>query len=571
MEKLKFTSKKSRVVERVKLLTKYIFVTGGNISGLGKGVACASIGMMLREHGYKITHKKADPYLNIDPGTQNPLEHGECYVTDGGLECDLDFGTYYRFTQSEFDENSSFTSGRVYREIIENERKGSYLGKTVQIVPHVTDLLQDKFENKTDSDICIIEIGGTIEDIEGQPFLEAARQFVRKVGRENVVFVHLTYVPFLKASKELKTKLTQQTVKNLRSMGINPDILICRTEQPLAKEIKEKISRMCDVEVDAVFEGLDVETIYDVPIKFFNQGLDKIICKKLRIYHDDAVDLKDWKKLLQGLKKPENEVTIAIAGKYVALEDAYMSVIESLKHAGAYWNTKVNIKWVDTEQVEKYVEHQQIAVEKKWACDFTPYEHRFFGDVDGILIPGGFGNRGIEGKILSVKYARESNIPFLGICLGMQVATIEYARNMADINDATSQEFSENGSHIIHYLPNQSDETDKGGTMRLGSYDCHVKTNTLAHDLYKQTNIKERHRHRYEFNNDYRDILSNAGLKISGINTQQDLVEIIEIPGHQFFIAGQFHPEFKSSLVNPHPLFIGLVDAARKNKFGSSK
>lgn len=546
--------------------TKYVFVTGGNLSGLGKGIAAASIGMMLKEHGYKITMAKYDPYLNLDPGTQNPTEHGEVYVTDDGAEVDLDAGHYARFTQCNLTKDSSISSGKLYNEILSNERKGGYLGKTVQIIPHLTDLIQKKFESHPESDIHIIEIGGTIEDIEGQPFLEAARQFVRKLGRENVVFVHLTYVPFLKASKELKTKLTQQTVKNLRSMGINPDVLICRTEQSLGQEIKEKISRMCDVEADAVFEGLDVETIYDVPIKFFNQGLDKIICKKLRIYHDDAVDLADWKKLLQGLKKPENEVNIAIAGKYVALEDAYMSVIESLKHAGAYLNTKVNIMWVDTEQIENYVEHQKISKEKNWAYDVTSYRKKFFDKVDGILVPGGFGNRGIEGKILSAQYAREEAVPYLGICLGMQIATIEFARNVANINNATSQEFNESGSHIIHYLPNQTDETEKGGTMRLGSYDCHIVDNSLAFNLYEHANIKERHRHRYEFNNKYKDTLVNAGLKISGINTQQNLVEIIELPEHPFYIAGQFHPEFKSSLVKPHPLFIGLVQAALKNK-----
>lgn len=549
--------------------TKYIFVTGGSLSSLGKGIIASSIGMMLKEHNYSITMKKFDPYLNVDPDTHNPIEHGEAYVLKDGGVVDLDFGHYFRFAGVNSKKSDSVSSGKIYNEILTEERKGSYLGKTVQIIPHVTDLIQEKFEDN-DSDICIIEIGGTIEDIESQPFLEAARQFAKKVGRENIVYVHLTYVPYLKASKELKTKLTQQTVKNLRSIGISPDILACRTEKPLTNEIKEKIAKMCDVDSDAVFEALDVDTIYDVPVKLFLQGFDDLICKKLKIYYDNSVTLKEWKKIVENIKTPQKEMTIGVVGKYVELEDAYKSVSESLKHAGASLNTKVNIKWIDSENIEKYVKHQKLSREKQWACEQTHYGEKFFKDIDAILVPGGFGVRGVEGKILAAQFARESKIPYLGICLGMQIAVIEFARNVAGIINSTSQEFSNepNDQLVIHYLEDQSDDIDKGGTMRLGSYCCHIEENTLAAKLYKTTRIKETHRHRLEFNSDFRDVLTESGLVISGTNPNTGLVEIIELSkkDHPFFIAGQFHPEFQSSLTDPHPLFLGLVEEGLKQK-----
>lgn len=544
--------------------TRYVFVTGGSLSGLGKGILASSIGMLLKEHGYVVSMAKYDPYLNIDPGTQNPIEHGECYVTDDGSETDLDLGHYYRFTGCDLTKNSSISSGKLYNEILTGERNGTYLGKTVQIVPHLTDLIQVKFQSHTESDIHVIEIGGTIEDIESQPYLEAARQFAKKVGRSNVIYAHLTYVPYIKATKELKTKLTQQTVKNLRSIGINPDILLCRTELPLPKEMKQKISVMCDVDKEAVFEGLDVDTVYDVPISLFDQGLDRYICKKLKIYHDSTVDLKNWKQVVKQMKEPKGEVNIAIVGKYIELEDAYKSVVESLKHAGAKWQSKINITWVDSERIEKWVEHQNIALEKNWAFDSRTFDQVFLKDVHGILVPGGFGLRGLEGKILAIEWARENNVPCFGICLGMQMMSVEFARNKLNIKDAISMEADADGSslnHIIHLMESQKEVTKKGGTMRLGSYACKLRpdSKSFKNCYNEQLVVDERHRHRYEFNNKYREEFEANGMMIAGTSPDGNLVEIVEYSKNKFHIGCQFHPEFKSKLTNPHPLFLGFV------------
>ncbi len=536
--------------------TKFIFITGGVLSSLGKGLASAAIGALLESRGLTVTIQKLDPYINVDPGTMNPFQHGEVYVTDDGAETDLDLGHYERFTHAVLSRDNNFTSGKIYYSVITKERRGDYLGGTVQVIPHITDEIKRSIKLVADSvDIVIVEIGGTVGDIESLPFLEAIRQFRADVGKENALYVHLTLVPYIATAGEVKTKPTQHSVKELRSIGIQPDILLCRTNKYLPKEIKAKIALFCNVNVDEVITAKDVECIYEVPLVFHKEGLDHKIVEKLNIW-TRAPKLDDWEDIVRRLKEPSSEVTIAIVGKYVDLTESYKSLNEALRHGGIPNDCRVNLKFVDSEKME-----QNNCAE-------------FLEGVDGILVPGGFGSRGIEGKICAARYARENKVPYFGICLGMQIAVIEFARNATDMSNAHSQEFDKNTPFPVIYLMTKwYDEktgtvqrrditSDKGGTMRLGAYPCRIKEGTLARKAYCVSDISERHRHRYEFNNAFMDRLEEKGLVISGTSPDGELVEIVEIKDHPWYLGCQFHPEFKSRPMDPHPLFREFIRAS---------
>ncbi|MFH2127572.1 MAG: CTP synthase [Pseudomonadota bacterium] len=538
---------------------KFIFTTGGVLSSLGKGLASASIGALLEARGLTVVLQKLDPYVNVDPGTMNPFQHGEVYVTDDGAETDLDMGHYERFTHAKITKKCNYTTGSIYNSVINKERRGDYLGGTVQIIPHVTDEIKQAITNVVDgSDLAIVEIGGTVGDIESLPFLEAIRQFRNDVGKENCLYIHLTLVPYIKSAGELKTKPTQHSVSELRRVGIQPDILLCRTEMPLDRSLKEKIALFCNVEPEAVITAVDVEDIYEVPLKFHEQGLDEQICRKLNIW-TRTPKLDNWEELVYKLKNPAHEVSIAMVGKYVDLRESYKSLNEALCHGGVANNTHVNITYVDSEQVER--EGAGI-----------------IGEVDGILVPGGFGSRGVEGKIKAVQMAREQNIPYFGICFGMHMAVIEYARNVLGWKEAHSSEIDPNTPYPVIYLMREwfdfrsqrierRDElTDKGGTMRLGAYPCKLIEGTLAHKAYKTDEISERHRHRYEFNNEFKDALAEKGLIVSGTSPDGELGEIVEMVDHPWFLGCQFHPEFQSRPMTPHPLFRDFIRAALRYK-----
>lgn len=527
-------------------MTKYVFVTGGVVSGLGKGITASSLALLLKSRGYKVFMQKFDPYINIDPGTMNPIQHGEVYVTYDGCETDLDLGHYERFIDEELNYTSNITSGKIFSSVIEKERKGEYLGATVQMVPHVTNEIKNKVYEagvSSKADIVITEIGGTVGDIESQTFIESLRQIQYELGRENTFFVHTTLIPYIYGSGELKTKPTQNSVRDLRNMGITPNAIVCRTPIELNENIVKKLSLFCSVPEENIINAVDVKNIYQIPINFYNQKIDEIILKQFKLEVRKA-DIKYWFDLVNCVDNLKDEVEIALVGKYVELHDAYLSVAESLRHAGYKYNVKVNINWIDSESLEK--------------SDVNLSD--VFKNSKGIIVPGGFGSRGIEGKINAIKYARENNVPFLGICLGMQLAVIEFARNVCNIKDASSTEFDQLCKEpIIDLMTDQKSIVNMGGTLRLGNYECNIKKNTLAFNDYKTSHILERHRHRYEFNNSYREILEKNGLVFSGINKVSNLVEIIEYPKHKHFIACQFHPEFKSRPTKPHPLFDSFI------------
>jgi CTP synthase len=536
--------------------TKFIFVTGGVLSSLGKGLASAAIGALLESRGLSVTLQKLDPYINVDPGTMNPFQHGEVYVTDDGAETDLDLGHYERFTNAVLGRDNNFTTGKIYHSVITKERRGDYLGGTVQVIPHITDEIKRSIKLVANSvDVVIVEIGGTVGDIESLPFLEAIRQFRTDVGKENVLYIHLTLVPYIGTAGEVKTKPTQHSVKELRSIGIQPDILLCRTNKYLPKEIKAKIALFCNVTIDEVITAKDVECIYEVPLVFHRERLDHKIVEKLNIW-TRAPHLDNWERIVKRLKDPKSSVTIAIVGKYVDLTESYKSLNEALRHGGIPNDCRVNLEFVDSEKIDGN------------NC------REIVGDADGILVPGGFGSRGIEGKICTAKYAREEKIPYFGICLGMQIAVIEFARNLVDLKNAHSQEFDKNTPFPVIYLMTEwyDDKTgtlqkrditsDKGGTMRLGAYPCEIKKDSLAHTAYGVSSISERHRHRYEFNNAFKEKLEEKGLVISGTSPDGELVEMVEVKDHPWFLGCQFHPEFKSRPMNPHPLFREFIRAS---------
>ena len=530
---------------------KYVFVTGGVVSGLGKGITAASLGRLLKARGYKVTMQKFDPYINIDPGTMNPIQHGEVFVTDDGAETDLDLGHYERFIDESLTKNSNVTTGKVYWSVLQKERRGDYGGGTVQVIPHITNEIKSRFYRNFTSDdmhIAIIEVGGTVGDIESQPFLEAIRQFQHEVGHENAILCHVTLIPYLRASGELKTKPTQASVKELQGMGIQPDIIVCRSEQPLDQGLKDKIALFCNVPNSHVLQNLDVEYLYEAPLAMEQENLAKVVCESLKLDCPEP-DLTDWKQMANDLRHPTQEVRIALVGKYTALHDAYISVVEALKHGGIPLHTTIDIKWVDSEELT------------------TDNVGELLGDVNGILVPGGFGIRGVEGKILAARYARENNIPYLGLCLGMQVAIIEFARHVCGYNDAHSIELDPNTTHpVIALMPDQNGIEDIGGTLRLGAYPCVLDKDSKACKVYGTTEISERHRHRYEVNNDYRTALVEHGMKLCGTSPDGRIVEMIELPDHPWFIATQAHPELKSRPNRPHPLFRGFVEAATKCK-----
>ena len=526
---------------------KYVFVTGGVVSGLGKGITAASLGRLLKARGYKVTMQKFDPYINIDPGTMNPIQHGEVFVTDDGAETDLDLGHYERFIDESLTKNSNVTTGKVYWSVLQKERRGDYGGGTVQVIPHITNEIKSRFYRNFTSDethIAIIEVGGTVGDIESQPFLEAIRQFQHEVGHENAILIHVTLIPYLKASGELKTKPTQASVKELQGMGIQPDIIICRSEHELDQSLKDKIALFCNVPNSHVLQNLDVEYLYEAPLAMEKENLAKVACEALHLACPEP-DLKDWEAMVDALRHPNKEVKIALVGKYIALHDAYISVVEALKHGGIAEHATVNIKWVDSEEL-------------------TPENiDEYLGDVSGILVPGGFGSRGVEGKILAAQYAREHKVPYLGLCLGMQVAIIEFARHVCGFNDAHSVELDPNTTHpVIALMPDQNGVEDIGGTLRLGSYPCKVTPGTKTYEAYGSELIHERHRHRFEFNNEFKQELTDAGLVIAGVCPDNGLVEIVEVKDHPWFVASQFHPELKSRPNNPQPLFRDFVKAA---------
>lgn len=530
--------------------TKYIFITGGVVSGLGKGITAASLGRLLKARGLKVTAQKLDPYLNVDPGTMNPVQHGEVFVTDDGAETDLDLGHYERFIDESLSQNSNLTSGRVFWKVISDERKGVYGGQTIQIIPHVTNEIKRYISKNAEcgADVCFVEIGGTIGDIESQPFIEAIRQFAVDVGRENCLFIHVTLVPYLAASDELKSKPTQHSVKEMLSMGIHPDIIVCRTEHPLTDDIKNKIALFCNVDKECVIENNNCDILYAVPMMLHEQKMDEVVIKKLGLECSEA-DLTDWTEMLSVLRNPKQTVKIAMVGKYVELHDSYISVNEALKHGGISTGSAVDIHWIDSESLENGADIDEI-----------------LGDMDGILVPGGFGSRGIEGKIKACEYARTKGVPYFGICLGMQIAVIEYARNVLGLEGANSAEINPQTKYpVIDILPEQKNVTDMGGTMRLGQYPCKLNPESKAYELYSESVIYERHRHRYEFNNDYRAEFLNHGMIFAGTSPDDHIVEMVEIPEHPWFVAGQFHPEFKSRPNKPHPLFRGFVTAAKKH------
>ncbi|WP_058485879.1 CTP synthase [Defluviitalea phaphyphila] len=531
--------------------TKYIFVTGGVVSGLGKGITAASLGRLLKARGKHVTIQKFDPYINIDPGTMSPYQHGEVFVTNDGAETDLDLGHYERFIDENLNRYNNVTTGKIYWSVLNKERKGEYLGATVQVIPHITNTIKDRIYRVGKSgqtDVVITEIGGTVGDIESLPFLEAIRQVSNEVGKENVLYIHVTLIPYLSKSGEMKTKPTQHSVKELRSIGIQPDIIVCRTEHSLSKEMKEKISLFCNVEKDCVIENLDAETLYEVPLMLEKEGLAKIVCKKLNM---DCVepDLVEWEQMVQKEKNPKSSVKVALVGKYVELHDAYISIVESLKHAGIYNEVEVEIDWINSEKIN--LENINDVLK----------------EADAILVPGGFGDRGVEGKILAITYARENKVPYFGICLGMQCAVIEFARNVVGLKEAHSSELNPNTPYpVIDLMPEQKDIDDLGGTMRLGAYPCKVIKDTFAYNAYGEDLIYERHRHRYEFNNEYRQELIEKGLIIAGLSPDDRLVEMIEIKDHPWFVGVQFHPEFLSRPNRPHPLFRDFIKAAIKYK-----
>lgn len=535
--------------------TKYIFVTGGVVSSLGKGITAASLGRLLKSRGYRVTIQKFDPYINIDPGTMSPYQHGEVFVTDDGAETDLDLGHYERFIDINLSKNSNTTTGKIYQSVINKERRGDYLGGTVQVIPHITNEIKERVfrvGQQDNADFVITEIGGTVGDIESLPFLEAIRQVKKDVGKNDVLYIHVTLVPYISAAGELKTKPTQHSVKELRSIGISPDIIVCRSEKPISKEMREKMAMFCDVDPDAVIQNLTARSIYEVPMLMEEQGLDTIVLRKLEM-EDKPKDMQGWHDMVARiLKKYDKKVTIAVVGKYVALQDAYISITESLRHAAVANEAELDIHWVNAEEIE---------------ADDTDMDKVMTG-VDGILVPGGFGNRGIEGKIKAIQYAREHKIPFFGICLGMQCAVIEFARHVCGMADANSSEFNPNSTHpVIDLMPEQIDVEDLGGTMRLGLYPCKVYPDTLTSKAYNAELIYERHRHRYEFNNAFREEIVGKGLVLGGTLPNGRLVEIVELPEseHPWFLGAQFHPEFKSRPTNPHPLFRDFVGAAVKH------
>ena len=532
--------------------TKYIFVTGGVTSSLGKGIIAASLAKLLQARGYRTTIQKLDPYINVDPGTLNPYEHGECYVTDDGAETDLDLGHYERFLNVRTSQANNVTTGRIYQSVIEKERKGEFLGKTVQVVPHITNEIKERIQilgNSGDYDIVITEIGGTVGDIESLPYIESVRQLLWELGEGNGIVVHLTLVPFLSAAGELKTKPTQHSVKTLMESGIKADILVCRTEHHISDDIKRKLALFCNVKKEAVIQSIDASTIYDVPLLMQEEGLDKVALEKLELPDDRAPDLNLWEQFLNRHKNPTSKVTIGLIGKYVELQDSYKSILESFIHAGAANEVKVEVRSIHSEHISA-----------------NDVDKKLMG-LDGILVAPGFGERGIEGKILAVQYARENDIPFLGICLGMQMAVIEFARNVLGFENANSTEMDENTPYpVISLMEEQKSITNMGGTMRLGSWDCQLLEDTLVHQVYGETEIAERHRHRFEFNDDYKSQMEEAGLLASGFNPKTGLVEVVEIPSHPWFIGVQYHPEYKSTVADPHPLFVGFVKAVLMQK-----
>ncbi|WP_431124562.1 CTP synthase [Flagellimonas flava] len=532
--------------------TKYIFVTGGVTSSLGKGIIAASLAKLLQARGYRTTIQKLDPYINVDPGTLNPYEHGECYVTDDGAETDLDLGHYERFLNVKTSQANNVTTGRIYQSVIEKERKGEFLGKTVQVVPHITNEIKERIQilgKSGDYDIVITEIGGTVGDIESLPYIEAVRQLLWELGENNGIVVHLTLVPFLSAAGELKTKPTQHSVKTLMESGIKADILVCRTEHHISDDIKRKLALFCNVKQEAVIQSIDASTIYDVPMLMQEEGLDKVALEKLALPNDVEPELGQWEQFLQRHKNPKHQVTIGLIGKYVELQDSYKSILESFIHAGAANEVKVVVRSIHSEYLSA-----------------TNVDKKLMG-LDGILVAPGFGERGIEGKIKAVQYARENDIPFMGICLGMQMAVIEFARNVLGYTEANSTEMNpESPDPVINLMEEQKKVTNMGGTMRLGAWDCDLQEGSLVHEVYGETEIAERHRHRFEFNNDYKSRLEEAGLKATGFNPKTGLVEVIEIPAHPWFIGVQYHPEYKSTVANPHPLFVGFVKAVLAQK-----
>lgn len=529
---------------------KYVFVTGGVVSGLGKGITAASLGRLLKARGYKVTMQKFDPYINIDPGTMNPVQHGEVFVTDDGAETDLDLGHYERFIDESLTKYSNVTTGKVYWSVLEKERRGDFGGGTVQVIPHITNEIKNRFYHSLneETEIAIIEVGGTVGDIESQPYIEAIRQFQHDVGHDNCILIHVALMVYLPASEEMKTKPIQMSVKELQRLGIQPDIVVCRTEYEINESLKDKISLFCNVPSSHVVQNLTVDMLYEAPLAMEKEHLAEIVCECLKLYCPEP-DLEDWKIMVESAKNPTQEVTVALVGKYIALHDAYISVVESLKHAGYPNHTTVNIKWVDSETI----------------TDENADE--IFADISGIIVPGGFGKRGIDGKLTAIKYARENNIPFLGLCLGMQLSIVEFARNVLGYRDAHSIELNPATTHpVISLMPDQEGVTDIGGTLRLGSYPCILDKGSKAFQLYGRELIHERHRHRYEVNNDYRNDLTAKGMKLSGISPDGRIIEMIEIPSHQFFVATQAHPELKSRPNRPHPLFLGFVNAAINNK-----
>ena len=529
------------------MAVKYVFVTGGVVSGLGKGITAASLGRLLKARGYTVTMQKFDPYINIDPGTMNPVQHGEVFVTDDGAETDLDLGHYERFIDENLTKNSNVTTGKIYWSVLQKERRGDFGGGTVQVIPHITNEIKSRFyrnPSAENTEIAIIEVGGTVGDIESQPFLESIRQFQHEKGRDNVILIHVTLIPYLRASQEMKTKPTQASVKELQGMGIQPDIIVCRSEHPLDNGIKDKISLFCNLPADHVLQNLDVDYLYEAPLAMEKEHLAQVVCECLHL-DCPKPDLSDWETMVDNLRHPVSKVRIALVGKYVQLHDAYISVVEALKHGGIYSHTTVEIKWVDAETV-------------------TPETaDEIFKDVTGILVPGGFGHRGVEGKIEAIRYARTHKIPFLGICLGMQLAIVEFARNVIGFHDAHSLELNPSTTHpVIHIMQDQIGIEDIGGTLRLGAYPCILDKTSKAYEVYQKEEIQERHRHRYEVNNDYREVLTENGMNLCGLSPDGKIVEMAEIKDHPWFIATQAHPELKSRPNKPHPLFKGFVEAA---------
>ena len=527
---------------------KYVFITGGVVSGLGKGITAASLGRLLKNRGYKVTIQKFDPYINIDPGTMSPYEHGEVFVTEDGAETDLDLGHYERFIDENLTKRASISSGQIYQSVINKEREGKYLGKTIQVIPHITNEIKENIywiEN-TDIEIAIVELGGTIGDIEGLALVEAIRQIGLEKNPEDVAYIHVTLLPYISGSNEIKSKPTQHSVKDLQSMGIKPDILVCRADEKIPEEIKEKLALFCNVKKEDVIQNITADNLYAVPLLLEKEGLGEAVCRKLKLRRKEPHN-KEWEKMIEKIRRIKDEVNVAIVGKYMKLQDSYLSVAESLRHGGFSNNVKVNVGFVDSGKLNP----ENVKDTLK--------------EYDGILVPGGFGNRGIQGKIEAIKYARENNIPFLGICLGMQMAVVEFARDVLNLKDADSAEFSKDTKNpVIHIMENQKNVTKKGGTMRLGKYPCKIKKDSLAYKVYKQDEIEERHRHRYEFNNDYKELFEENGLICSGTSPDGSLVEIVEYKKHPFFIAGQFHPEFKSRPDRPAPLFVSFIKASKE-------